>query len=547
MIHNINHNNRELSKNNNKLRHQIDEFLYLLETKTFNTRNNIKKFNDLYASFKIDNTIPKNLFKKITKVYNLIDSIKNNSQKGGSTLTLQKLACGGGGCVYFIKQNGVTINGILLKLFHEQVPNQKIMIDNIDMALKFIENQENGRYFIEHGSTFKKFNIDSSSLQNIESYTIYEPYGYFVKKCDGDLEKLDFTMIPIKSTIDNISQTLLFMNKLGVIHGDIKFPNIMQSRIDDDIKSYIHDFDDLFFINIPNIRPRQNFTILPPTFSPMYVSPIYLLYRNSLKKNKAEDFDNNLVSSYMLTGIMGGIIPPQIKNCYDNIVKIRNDVCGFIIQLELYNFKNIQKLNGVDAYHKYLNLLQNTPAFENKKNDLVKFSDIYSLGTSCILKSFVLADQYKNKHIDTKLLQTTKQKLYDIGINYLYNYFTFKQNLRGGSTEILTRYHPSIYTNTKYTDKYINSQHLKIPILEKLYSQITTGRNFNMDQQDYDLANNFKITMDILDINEFFKAVQNQDIKKATSNIDIIQYHSSDNLQDTIELQRSELQRSNKI
>ncbi len=514
----------------NKTIKNIEEFMNLLKTQE-------KISNSLYLSLKNDITLPIDLWKKINKAYKINQII---NQKGGSQIVLNKFACGGGGCVYTIKNNGILINDVLLKLFHNQVLNQKHMIDNIDMVLKFIENH--GNYFIEHGSTFRKFKIDALDTESIETYTIYGPFGYFVKKCDGDLEKLDFTEIPLKSMMDNISHTLLFMNKLGIIHGDIKFPNIMQNNIDGNIKTYIHDFDDLYFLNFMNILPRKDFFILPPTFSPMYVSPLYLLYRNSIKKNRLTDFDNNLVSCYMLTGILGGILPPQIKQCYNNIVTIRNDICRFILQIEknIYNSpnnispNNIPIKKGIDEYQQYLNLLQTNPKLENKKNDLVRFSDIYSLGTNCIVKSFVLLDQNKDK--DVRILEEIKKKLYNIGLNYLYNYFTFKQNLIGGSIETLT-----YYKNTDQKQHFTRAN-LKTPILEKLYSQIKTGRTFNMDQKDYDIANNFKVTMDILDIDELFKAIQNKDIELAKSNIDIVQSSYNDNvLPNIIELDKHKL------
>jgi hypothetical protein len=203
----------------------------------------------------------------------------------------------------------------------------------------------------------------------------------------------------------------------------------------------------------------------------------------------------------------------------------------FILQIEAKEYTDI---NDNDGYHKYLNLLQNKN-FENKKKNLVRFSDIYSLGTSCILKSFVLLDQNKNKNIDPKILGDIKQKLYNIGLNYLYNYFTFKKNLIGGSTQVLS-YPQNIYKN--YTTKFKNP--LNVSLLEQLYSysQIKLGRSFNMNQQDYNIANNFKATMDITYISKLFEAIENNDAKSALalSNINII--NTINKRPDTIELQK---------
>ena len=74
------------------------------------------------------------------------------------------------------------------------------------------------------------------------------------------------------------------MGDLNIVHGDIKFENILFLKVDASIQYYIHDFDTVFVLDHSDDVKTPD-----PMVSPHAASPIYLFFRHFYKNRLNTD------------------------------------------------------------------------------------------------------------------------------------------------------------------------------------------------------------------------------------------------------------------
>lgn len=391
-----------------------------------------------YKSLHENPHIPSKIKKQIKQVI---------KQTGGTTqISLRKFACGGGGCVYEIKPSNTSEydKTTLYKIMYpppddaekeRKLEIQKQMIDNIDLVLSSLTTKE-----VLNFCTFKKYTLKINGNSET-TITTYDPYGYFVLKCDGDLDKLDVYKNTFEEpygemnnvtiiTLENTLQIINEMNKMGIVHGDIKLPNIMFKY--DLLKIpasytytiypnvYLHDFDDIFRFKT-ELYPLDRLSLLNPSFSPLYAAPIYIHYRNCIKNMSNEivhhgisAFHSSFTQSYMLTGLLNALVPDPIKHVFIEIVKQRDMMLNFI-----YNMQEPKTSLTPPHYQNFLNHVNENL---HSKQLLLYHSDVYALGASCIHKSMSL-----------KINNPALSKVYfGFGLKCFYQHFSIPKNLNGG-------------------------------------------------------------------------------------------------------------------
>lgn len=364
-------------------------------------------------------------------------SLVNNIIKGGSP-TPDLIAikppgisnnCGGGGCVYAIKVKRddayELIDGILFKKLHDSIPEEirKTMMHNLSLFL-----QSETRFSRDHVTSFKPLKMEGEDIHILEDH-----YGYFVRTLDGSIDQLEET--PLLDGGKDIAEKIVAMNNTGTIHGDIKFPNILFKKTlatstptlfggDSKYEFYIHDFDDVYMLETSGWKKIQ------AMFTPLYASPVYVAYRNVIMNENITNMVLDIKKYHTVTTkILGALVADPIKPIHQEIVKLRDKICNFVLKKTYNDF--VQDAN------------------EGAMLRLIQYSDVYSLGVAYIAKA-----------LTTPREKTIRKNLHFFGESLLLNYFILSKiraggkKLKGGTVDILpmptTRSPPPMTSPTEY-------------------------------------------------------------------------------------------------
>ena len=270
----------------------------------------------------------------------------------------------------------------------------------------------------------KDFISSCTSFADINPYFYKsgDKYGYFTKTCNGDLFRKYFINNQKPMEFEIIKSHVYKMCENNIVHGDIKFANILYK----DTNIYIHDFDG-YILNTGGLIHMINNPgniILYPTYTALYASPIYIIFSNVLyscyKKNDTgymeykkkifktnlDSIDNSTLIQYLKsaykisTTLVEQFLLPSQKNCYNG--KIRQKLNELIrdiyvlIKIDLTNPKLYDIFDIID----YIDIEK---AF--------KYSDIYSLAASYIHMSFCLEKDEENKVFESKGTELLKKYL----------------------------------------------------------------------------------------------------------------------------------------
>jgi hypothetical protein len=217
--------------------------------------------------------------------------------------------------------------------------------------------------------------IESNKLIELTTFAKYKnnilfSNGYFLREMQSDLKEcFKFEEeSKIINYIVNAKDILDKFNSINIVHGDIKFDNIMIKQD----KSYLHDFDGAQIITEDNPLPELQISII-------YASPLTYCI--------VQKYDiNNYAYTYNIQ--------------YDQIVRNLPEIIkSFHIN---HNIANIQE-QFCNLYECIMRNHSDTNLYELYKN-----SDYYSLGMSCILYGIIY--NYK--------------KIIELGKSYIDYYFT---------------------------------------------------------------------------------------------------------------------------
>ena len=378
----------------------------------------------LVAKIMADEDVPKYVKAKVKR----IAAVRQRGGEGDINLTLTKFKCGGGGCVYKIMKQqsntGVLTNAysdVLLKLFNFDIKNElkKQFCGNIITVLR------NKPALISHTSFTEGPKELFPSTEQISRIVFQSDphYGYFVEKCTGSIdEQQSFNA----GQLTTIRDKIVTMNRLNVVHGDIKFPNILyktkgevgirNSSSIPETEFYLHDFDDVFLLSSTSLDAFSGFNILAPMCTPLYACPVYYIFRNFLHtKSQKQTLEEQIKEYYpytikILRGLacMGSTKPREI---YNRIKEICNKICNFV-------------LNASDGELNYIAQAVENPAW---LRNLIQYSDLYSWGACLIVQSMVATNDGQ------------KQILHNAGELCLINYFQRLKPTSGGRSKKLKK------------------------------------------------------------------------------------------------------------
>lgn len=356
-------------------------------------------------------------------------------QKGGTieTLNTKIFKCGGGGCVYELHNiSGEIVEDILLKLFKQSIAEEtrQDMLSNIKLLIGNFEE------FVNSYTSFAVYNNDH------KIYSKDGHYGYFVKKCQGDLDNLDINnsyTTQVNCVIDVLKSYIQNMNNLGIVHGDIKFPNILYKENSNNTCTlhdfYLHDFDDVAIYNPGTLLPIENLKFSLGAFSPVFVCPFYLFFKNTLVQqigstnvwntstNVWDTLKTNIGTLRLIDNMLNTL--STNKTVFTNVKAVRDEVCKIWLTTPIIQ-RHLLLYNDDNAFILYIMYL-----FQMKKKDKIKQlvlqSDLYSFAISLLVKSFSI----QNTNI--------KQSLRERAIDMLIDYFSLLENsnsTRGGNTVV---------------------------------------------------------------------------------------------------------------
>jgi hypothetical protein len=369
-------------------------------------------------------------------------------QRGGTTgvdYTLKKFKCGGGGCVYKImKQNNEdAYPEVLLKLFNFNIKNElkKQFCDNIGTVLF----NKKGLIPLTSFTTDPTDPTDPTDHKPWVSSYIYKDvgnaqdgkYGYYVKRCDGSIDE---QQLFDANQLTTIRDKIVTMNSLNIVHGDIKFPNILfkKNTTPEETQFYLHDFDDVFLLST-DFNAFSGFNILAPMCTPLYACPVYYIFRNYLhtqslsSPEKEQPVENAMSPGITRSPRAEQPLKEQIKEYYPYTIKIlRGLACmGSLKPREIYNrIKEICNkicnfvLNASDGEIGYIKKAVENPAW---LRNLIQYSDLYSWGACLIVQSMVVTDDGQ------------KRILHNAGEICLINYFQRLKPTSGGRSKKLKK------------------------------------------------------------------------------------------------------------
>lgn len=422
--------------NTNKSLMKVKRFLSILKK-----NQNISL--SFYETLMGDPGIPMKVKKMVKKAY----AIQAQKKQQGGAINIQgicaanpksgdiqaKIVKCSNGCVYALCQDGLVLAGyedVLLKLFSQKIDFEvkKKFITNMNWILSQVNKQDGFQSFIKNTT----FLLNNDNILDPYTNETSSQCGYYVRLCAGDVKELfQNTTNPTTNIglyINHIADLIRQMNTLGIVHGDIKLDNILyrQQSLNTNAELVLHDFDDMFWVPFFQLNNRissptgvehfpvspvgspaniTSFQIMPAQFTPLYVSPYYLLFRHKLEKTT--DKDRIQIN----------------KIFFDNIsqyIKLLGGLCSLSKQNELYIYIQSIVNKCYEFYGKNDNNDGDISSYLDKASNyinLITKSDIYSWGVSLIVESLKIDDEnYKNM-------------LRDKGISYLIEYFSspFKQ------------------------------------------------------------------------------------------------------------------------
>lgn len=358
--------------------------------------------------------IPLYIKNKINRFYKKIGGGPSISTNIGQIDTNTTLGCGTFGCVYTISPDSPNSpkgsGDIIIKKFtinnNDDCDKFRYIINNINILI------QNKYEFVNSCTTFKAIN---NSITYVNKCSI----GYFIQKCLGDLNNNPILLNDINN-IKYITRIIQSMNKIGIIHGDIKFDNIMQGCRD----IRLHDFDGVFIHN--NLKPINGLYYNDQMFinmiSILYMSPIYYHYRMLLFMKRDRDIDIDIdyictdlndnklsqlsISRYRYFNPRGGMDQTTleiINKIDDYLINIVSDIVYRTSNSNNINYSNnskiLSELNKVKVMSKKpKDILYNYYYYFNTVTyNLIAYSDIYSWGIS--LLEFCINNKH-NKNID---------------------------------------------------------------------------------------------------------------------------------------------------
>lgn len=336
-------------------------------------RANKKVSHRLYDKLLKNDEIPRKVKSLVKKVWE-----KQQQQSGGDQITInindwiitteKELGSGSFGSVYTFRVGETHIKDRAIKIFNDRISNKiSDILYNINLLFS-------GEY---------KDNIDilTSFSEYDRHRTISDQktiFGYFLKKCDGDLTKIlnskkEGNQSIVNTCIDNI----MTLNNLGIINGDIKRSNILYQTNTGSITIYIHDFDDVYICNVSDLlKPIEGYREIHdkknvPMVTPLYMHPIYYMFRMGVLKLDNSDIikDNtikiggikrnspNTRTDYVFEGQMSIILQnlsfnkmnyfpkgTTAEKLFEQINEIRENICKRLLSTNLTNDDELQQL-----------------------------------------------------------------------------------------------------------------------------------------------------------------------------------------------------------
>lgn len=301
----------------------------------------------------------------------------------------------------------------------EQCENMKKVVGNIQLLIEYLKAVEERKVANAKSGTNPATMLGSSLLSQTtfnekEAPTTKcdaKPFdvSYVVVRCEGDLNHYIKHIGPLPEyIIREIGNSLLELNRLGVIHGDIKFQNIMYKREEKELHFRLHDFDGVFLMDLSksdNISPIYNYYIDDPMITIMFVSPIYYLYRSLIKKNLDNQqliFDRLRSQTATVNNLLHGMLPR------DNPIHFIFAKCQTCVISILSNI--ISESDPSDP-KKVISIYYSTRADWQLKY-LVQYSDSYSWAIS-VLFYVLTSSKLKGEETLNRSLFMYAQRLLD--------------------------------------------------------------------------------------------------------------------------------------
>lgn len=357
------------------------------------------------------------------------------------------IGAGGFGCIFYpalkCKNKNKNFKGISKLSFKKEIEKEEKLNQEIKPIILKIKNHKNyfliNNIFTCHPDKLKVTDLENMdkciSLENLginrnninknldKLLILNEPYGgedlyeYISKKEKNIITDWNFYN---KKFLDLIKNAIIPMNKLGLIHNDMKSNNLLinANNLSEGIK--IIDWGLCNIItnnrNIPDVIKNRGIQFNLPFSSILFNKSIQNIYNESLVRYK--DIDNKIVIKNFIIYIFQNFYLKTGHTSY-----ILSYIFPLIYKDDLYfstmDIDEVLKNNGFKFIIKYLSkVLLNFTDFSKKKfDDKLYYHNVFS--KNCDIWGFLTI--YLDILLVVKLNKSNKKKLINIIKKYLYN------------------------------------------------------------------------------------------------------------------------------
>jgi len=361
--------------------------------------------------------------------------------------------CGSYGCVYILENEHAS--GYALKVFLE---------NNMDIATKFIQNIE-----LLPSKLSKQTLFDLTSFKPDGAGNFLFENCYIMKLLSGTLNEYisgiyntsnNGTLFPHQALTKNINGILdatynkiETLNASHVLHGDIKFENILYDKNTGD--PFLHDMDGVFIYDNDVCKVYPQYNVLRPIVTLCYVSPFYFYYLSMVvryfdKPQEGKSYiDLCKASEFSMVQMFWNNMP-------NSIIERRNNLLKMIVESNGYTESDAVSNSNHNIYIRIImKFMENND--KQRLEYLIKKSDQFSFGMSCMVAGL---------NEDNPIL---KQILMNKGTKHLIESFPSKNNnsfqyknkkFEGGN--MLVNAYPQSITRTKNSFKMQSTQNTNL-------------------------------------------------------------------------------------